>query len=219
MLHLYVTDRVSRAIGALDVLLLTLSILVAARYPYWVAESIPMVFVPALTISVWWMAERGQRCLRVVCGRDACRPKWVRCCPKSRARRYSFRSALPASPRMPEAFLSARLAALGVAVVFGIYSTAMLIHFVPLFTAIVDIGPESYRIPRWYFVCRDAGALLMVGLKTGWSRRSRLRCPYPSDWRPSSPSHGYFRLTFVCVCLVLGLKSCFPAAHSQFLRG
>src|SRR5207247_1953501 len=61
MVHCYVADRVSRSIGPLDLLLLTLAVLVAARYPYWVAESIPMVFVPALTMSVWWMAERGQR--------------------------------------------------------------------------------------------------------------------------------------------------------------
>src|SRR5260370_7609869 len=61
MLHFYLSDRAPQTTGSFPVIVLVLSFVVAARYPYWVVESIPVVFVPALTIAVWWMAERGQR--------------------------------------------------------------------------------------------------------------------------------------------------------------
>jgi hypothetical protein len=61
MLHFYLTDRAPPSTGSFAVILLALSFVVAGRFPYWVVVSIPVVFVPALTIAVWWMAERGQR--------------------------------------------------------------------------------------------------------------------------------------------------------------
>ncbi len=61
MLHFYLRDRAPQTTSFFSVILLVLCFLVAARYPFWVAESIPLVFVPALTIAVWWMAERGER--------------------------------------------------------------------------------------------------------------------------------------------------------------
>ena len=77
MLHLYVAERAVRPIGMSVLLVLVLSIVVAARYPYWVAESIPLVFVPALTISVWWMAERGRAIRRLECRSDAGGPERI----------------------------------------------------------------------------------------------------------------------------------------------
>ena len=38
----------------------------------------------------------------------------------------------------------------------------MLAHFIPSFAGNADIGPESFRTPRWYFIARDSSALLMI---------------------------------------------------------
>lgn len=217
MLHLYVTDRASRTIGLLDVLILTLSVIVAARYPYWVAESIPMVFVPALTISVWWMAERGHR-----------RYGWSVAAMLAGLSGSLLSKVATAGVLVPLGFAGipshirslpfrARIAVLGVAGIFGIYSAAMLIHFGPLFAAIADIGPESFRTPRWYFVCRDAGALLMVVL--AWFVAEK-----PVALALSIGMASFFVLSFalqanfVSVCLVLGLivfSDCSPSIYAR----
>jgi hypothetical protein len=217
MLHLYVTDRVSRPIGPLDLLLLTLSVLVAARYPYWVAESIPMVFVPALTIAVWWMAERGQRAYgwsvaAMLAGLSGSLLSKV----ASAAVLVPLGSTGIASNIRTLPY-PIRLAVLGVAGVFGIYSAAMLIHFVPLFVGNADIGPESYRTPRWYFVSRDAGALLMVAL--AWLVAEKpvalalsfgLATFFAFSW--------VFQVNYVCVCLVLGLILFSDRSQSIYAR-
>jgi hypothetical protein len=103
MLHLYVADRASASIALFDVLMLVLAVMVAARYPYWVAESIPMVFVPALTISVWWMSQRGRKAIgwslaAMLAGLTGS------LFPRSSPPPYSFRSARPAYGRVFEGF-------------------------------------------------------------------------------------------------------------------
>jgi hypothetical protein len=204
MLHLYVTDRESRPIGLLDLLVLTLSVLVSARYPYWVAESIPMVFVPALTTSVWWMAERGQRAYG-----------WAVAAMLAGLSGSLLSKVAAAAVLVPLGFTGipshvrslpclARLTVLGVAGTFGIYSAAMLIHFAPLFAAIADMGPESFRMPRWYFVSRDAGALLMIGL--AWFVAEKLVALTLSFGLATFFAFSFvLQVNYVCVCLVLGL--------------
>jgi hypothetical protein len=93
---------------------------------------------------------------------------------------------------------------LGVAGTFGIYSAAMLIHFAPLFAAIADMGPESFRMPRWYFVSRDAGALLMIGL--AWFVAEKLVALTLSFGLATFFAFSFvLQVNYVCVCLVLGL--------------
>jgi hypothetical protein len=70
-----------------------------------------------------------------------------------------FACVLPHIRRIP---YTARLAAFLIAVIFGLYRAAMLLHFIPLFAGSSNFGPESFRTPRWYFFARDGGALLMI---------------------------------------------------------
>jgi hypothetical protein len=204
MLHLYAVDRVRRPISALDLLLLVLAVVVAARYPAWVAESIPLVFVPALTISVAWMADRGRHfygwsVAAMLAGLGGSLLSKV----------VSAAVLVPLGsvglwPRFRALPRAVRLAALVIAGVFGVYSAAMLIHFIPIFAATAGIGPESLRTPQWYFFSRDAGAVVMLAV--AWMA---------ADWPVAlTLSFGLatffafswiFQINFVCVTILLGL--------------
>jgi hypothetical protein len=217
MLHFYVADRASRSIALFDVLILLLAILVAARYPYWVAESIPLVFVPALTISVWWMTERGRTAIgwsiaAMLAGLGgSLLSKIVTAAvlvPLGSAGIWSRSRNFP---------YPVKLSALGVGGFFAIYSTAMLFHFLPLFLEYAAIGPESLRIPHWYFVCRDAGALMMMvlawivaDLPVALALCLGLTTFLLYSW--------VFQINFVCVSIVLGLILISNPPRSIFVR-
>jgi hypothetical protein len=217
MLHLYVAERAVRPIGASALVILILSIVVAARYPYWVAESIPLVFVPALTISVWWMAERGRQAFgwsvaAMLAGLGgSLLSKIVTAAvlvPLGSAGIWSGFRTLP---------YMARLSLLGVGGIFAVYSAVMLFHYVPLFLAYTTLGPESLRTPHWYFVCRDAGALLMMALAwiiadlpVALALSFGLTMFLAFSW--------VFQVNFVCVSIVLGLILV-SGPTSAFARG
>jgi len=218
MLHLYLAERAPRPLGLTDLLILVLSILVAARYPYWVTESIPLVFVPALTISVWWMAERGRQAFgwgvaAMLAGLSgSVLSKIVTAAvlvPLGAAYLWSRIRTLP---------YPARLSVLGVGVIFGVYSAAMLLHFLPLFLAYDSVGPECFRAPRWYFVCRDAGALLMMAL--AWMIADLPVALALSLGLTTFLAFSWvFQVNFVCASIVLGLILVSGAVSSVFARG
>jgi hypothetical protein len=217
MLHLYAADRVFRPISRSDLLILTLSVVVAARYPYWVTESIPLVFVPALTISVWWMAERGRQAYgwsvaAMLAGLGgSLLSKVVTAAVLVPLGSVSVWSRVRGLP------LAIKLTLLAIAGIFGLYGLVMLLHFVPLFAATATIGPESFRTPRWYFASRDMGAVLMMAI--AW---------IVADWPVAlSLSFGLvtfigfswiFQANFVCVSIVLGLILVLKGRVSIFVR-
>lgn len=204
MVHLYVADRAPRSAGLFEILILMLAILVAARYPYWVAESIPMVFVPALTISVWWMAERGHKAFgwsvaAMLAGLGgSLLTKVVTAAvlvPLGSSGVWSRIRSLP---------YPAKLCLLGVAGIFATYSAIMLVHFLPLFLEYAALGPESFRTPRWYFTWRDAGALLMIAL--AWIVADLPVALALSLGLATFLLYSWvFQVNFICVSIVLGL--------------
>jgi hypothetical protein len=217
MLHLYLAERASRPMDLSDLLILVLSIVVAARYPYWVAESIPMVFVPGLTISVWWMAERGRHAFgwslaAMLAGLSgSALSKIVSAAvlvPLGAAGIWSRIRSLP---------YPARLSVLGVGGIFSVYSAAILVHFLPGFLAYSVVGPESFRTPQWYFVCRDAGALLMMAL--AWIIADLPVALALSLGLTTFLVYSWvFQVNFVCVSIVLGLILVSGAALSVLVR-
>jgi hypothetical protein len=145
MLHLYVSDRISRPLTAFDVSLLTLSLVVAARYPYWVAESPHMVLLPGLTISVWWMSERGRTShgwsvTAMLAGLVASALSKVVTAavlvPLGSAGLWS---------RVHELHRTIRLLLVTIVIAFGTYCAVMLWQFLPFFMADSSLGPESFR--------------------------------------------------------------------------
>ena len=217
MLHLYVTEREARPIDLSDLFVLLLSMLAAARYPYWVAESIPLVFIPALTISVWWMAERGRQALgwsiaAMLAGLGgSVLTKVVTAAvlvPLGSAGIWSRIRTLP---------FPVRFSALGIGGIFGIYTAGMLYHFIPLFLASSPMGPESFRTPRWYFVCRDAGTLLMIAL--AWIIADRpVALALSLGLTTFLVFSWIFQVNFVCVSIVLGLILISGTTSSAFAR-
>lgn len=204
MLHLYITDRVRHPIDILSLATVVLTLIVAARYPYWVAESIPMVVVPALTISVWWMAERGQRILGwSIAGMLAgligsILSKVVIAAvlvPLAAAGLWKTVRTLPSA---------IRVAGLVIAGLFGAYCIYMLAKFLPLFSASTTIGPESYRTPGWIYTLRDASASMLVVL--AWLTTKRLIALALTFGMATFLAFSWvFQANFVCVTLVLGL--------------
>jgi hypothetical protein len=162
MLHLYVADRAPGSPGAFAVFILLLSFLVAARYPYWVVESIPVIFVPALAISVWWMMERGRNDFRwsiaaMIAGLGGSL--------LSKVTTAAVLLPLGAAGLWKQFRLApykVRAVAVGIAGVFGIYCIAMLAYFLPGMLGASAAGPESLRSPQWWFVARDAATFVLA---------------------------------------------------------
>ena len=204
MLCIYLTDRAARTLVFPDILILTLSIVVAARYPYWVAESPPLVFVPALTISVWWMSERGRHDYRwgIAAGLAGLSGSFLsKIVSAATLVPLGFAGFLPRVERAPWAI---KLAALAIAGVFGIYSAAMLTHFIPLFAGFSHLGTESIRLPHWYFTLRDIGALLIVA--SGWLvAEASIALALTLGMATFLAYSWLFQINFVCVSIALGL--------------
>lgn len=204
MLHLYLADRPQRSAGAFAACILLLSFLVAARYPYWVAESIPVVFVPALVIATWWMAERGKADFRWII---AAMVTGLGGSILSKVTTAAVLVPLGAAGLWKQFRLvrpPIRAVILAIACVFGAYCLAMLSRYLPAYVATADIGPESLRSPRWWFVARDGAALVLVVL--AW----RIADPFVAVALTAGLAafllfSFLFQIEFVCVALVLGL--------------
>ncbi|KWV59479.1 hypothetical protein AS156_31075 [Bradyrhizobium macuxiense] len=216
-LHLYATDRIARFIGSLDLVLLTLSIVVAARYPYWVAESIPMVFVPGLTISVWWMAQRNHKAILWTLAAMTAGLVGSLLSKVVTAAVLVPLGSTGAWSRLPSLARGAKLAVLMITGAFSIYSAIMLFRFLPMFIAIANPGPESYLTPNWYYIGRDAGATLMgatvwmfadvsTALVLSFGVATFLVFPF------------LFQANFVCVSILLGLLLISAGKLSIFTR-
>jgi hypothetical protein len=111
----------------------------------------------------------------------------------------------------------ARLSIFGVGGIFAIYSAVMLVRFIPLFAASATIGPESFRTPHWYFIFRDAGALLMMAL--AWTIADLPVALALSLGLTTFLAFSWiFQINFVCTSIVLGLILV-SGATSIFARG
>jgi hypothetical protein len=164
MLHFYVAGRAERIIDLSSASILLLAVLVAARYPYWVVESIPVIFVPALTISVLWMSERGAKSF-----------KWTIAAAIAGLLGSALSKVVSAVVLMPLAVASiwrrfrllspgVRMALLAIGLAATVYCVAMLWKFIPILTGLAELGPESFRFSNWWFVSRDLATLALAGL-------------------------------------------------------
>jgi hypothetical protein len=177
---------------------------VAARYPYWVAESIPVVFVPALVIAVWWMTERGRDNFR-----------WSIAAMLAGLGGSILSKVTTAAVLAPlggtglwKQFrlvpLPVRAATLGIACLFGIYCLVMLLLYLPAYFAAADTGPESFRSPQWWFVARDGATLVLAVL--GWRiADASVALVLTAGLAAFLLFSFLFQIEFVCVSLLLGL--------------
>lgn len=148
--------------------ILWLAVIVANRYPYWVAESVPVIYTAPLTIAVLHWARRPQM--------------------RARFRALAFAiigSALSktagatvlgpfaiaaAAPRFWRLSRAGRLIATGAAAASAVYAAALLARHGPLYFAIAPFGPTSLTWIRVHGVplvaiipllLRDVAAVLL----------------------------------------------------------
>lgn len=160
--HLYAIGR--RCLSPVSASIFILGVITAARYPYWVVESIPLVFTPTLALTVWWMSLRGRASV-----------PWSAAATIAGVAGSALSKTTSAAVlgpigvigilvqlrKLPRAILAALILGGGV---IALYAALMLSRFLPEFAAIASLGPESWRIPQWYFLSRDlaTGVLLIL---------------------------------------------------------
>jgi len=160
-LYLYLIDRATRP-DHYGIAVLLLAFLTALPFPYWVAESTPIIYLPALVVVTWWMAQRGLS-----------RPAWAVAAlvvglggsvltkvitaavlvPAAAANAYRRLRSLP---------FSARALVWAGVLAFALYAAAMLVNFLPTFLERADIGPNGYRYPTWWFIARDIATVALI---------------------------------------------------------
>ena len=216
-LHLYASDRAPDGYATRDIVLIVIAILAAARYPYWVVETIPLVFVPALTMSVLWMSERGLKApiwygpamaaaligsilSKVISGTVIG--------PLTAAYAVSHIKRLPRT---------ALLALTVLATMFALYCVYMLNKFLPLMLGAGNIGPEGYRVPHWTFIARDAASVILAMLSWAIAPPAvaaaltfGVVCFIVFSWA--------LQVTFVCVAILIGLLTASRPRSSTAVR-
>ena len=204
MLHLYLADRPSRSADWFALALLLSTFIAAARYPYWVVETIPLVFTPALTISVWWMTERSKDSLGWMIAATlggligSMLSKVVTAIvlvPLGAARLWRQFGQLP---RMVQA------AAFVIGCVFAAYCAAMLWRFMPVFTAIAPLGPEGHRDPRWFVQWRDL-ATVALAILVWFVAEAPVALALSIGFASFLIFSFLFFVNFICATIVVGL--------------
>ena len=216
-LHLYVADRRPERLSLLGGGILILAVLAAMRYPYWVVESIPVVFVPALTISVWWMATLGRK-----------DPRWALLAMLSALLGTALSKIVAASILVPIGAMTLlktvarwpmKLKSLALAITAGflIYSTYMIIWYLPSFARTFNFGSEAVRIGGFAYICRDIAILLLGALVfrlSDWTIALVIVFGFLSVLSFSA----LFHINFVCATLLAGLMSFATVDDSMSLR-
>lgn len=142
--------------------MLLLAFLTALPFPYWVAESTPIIYLPALVVVTWWMMERGRS-----------RPAWAVAALAVGLAGSALTKVVTAAVLVPAAaaracrrvsslpFAARALVWAGV-LAFTLYASAMLVNFLPTFLERADIGPNGYRYPTWWFIARDIATVALI---------------------------------------------------------
>jgi hypothetical protein len=160
-LHLYLIDRAAPP-DHYGIAVLLLAFLTALPYPYWVAESTPIIYLPALVVVVWWTAQRGLS-----------RPAWAVAALIVGLGGSVLTKVVTAAVLVPAAAagahrrlrslpFSARVLVWASVLAFALYAIAMLVSFLPTFLGRADIGPNGYRYPTWWFIARDIATLALI---------------------------------------------------------
>jgi hypothetical protein len=146
---------------------LWLAVLVANRYPYWTAESVPFIYTVPLTVAVAHWARKpelraGLAALAIAIVGSALSKVVTATALGS----YAMAAALP---RFWAISRAGRIVAIVVAAVCAGYAAVLLVRFGPIYFGITSFGPLSLTILRegatlgaaFAIVLRDAAAVLL----------------------------------------------------------
>jgi hypothetical protein len=217
MVHLYFRDRRPKPLKGLSALVFLLALIVAARYPYWVAESPPVTFVPALTISVWRMSQQGERAIGAAFAAMLAALTGSILSKVGTAAVLVPLGSIALWNRFWRLHLAVRISAIAVSTVSGVYVAVMLLHFLPLYIKIAEFGPESLRMNAWWFQCRDLGCLLLMILC--WCVADIPVAVVLSVGFISFLAYSFlFQINFVCSIVLLGIVVADDDAKTAFMR-
>jgi hypothetical protein len=197
----------------LPYIVLGLSVIVAMRYPYWVAESIPVIFtLPVTTAVLYWTGEGRKQTWAnfVALGIAVIGSTLSKMASVAMLAPLACTGLLPAYARMPRPLRGAALIGMLICVS---YAAAILLHLGPRMLTLASLGPMSYAILSHHDVAltvaypwlmRDSAAVVLACI-------SFLFAPWVLA---STISFGFvlflaspflFNITFVCATALFGL--------------
>lgn len=159
--------------------MLSLCVICAGRYPFWIAESPPVAHVAPLALSLTWLAFRSRTSanlapftLALALGGSAV--------SKVTAAAYlaplSMSGVLTNLHKIPTRL---KILLVGIALAGGVYVAFMLQTFLPAFLQMGQLGPESYYLwykhkgafeTGWPLILRDAGATFLALIMVRYAR-------------------------------------------------
>lgn len=169
MLFAYLRAR-GRSINGGEALLLTLAMLVAGRYPFWIVESIPQIHTTALTIALWfWVtAKTGLRFASLSASLALAGALLTKVASAVTLVPLAL-GAMTVDLRVSS--MRARIVGVTIAGIAALIGAYMMWTFGPRFIAVGGIGPDSYVwLEKWRspfgaaapFLLRDIGALVLA---------------------------------------------------------
>lgn len=157
-----------RTKGRWPVVVLWLAVLVANRYPYWTAESLPFIYTVPVTVAVAHWARKPQtRAGLVALAIAIIGSALSKVVTATALGAYAMAAALP---RFWAVSRVGRIAAVIVAALCAVYATVLLVRFGPIYFGITSFGPLSLTRLRegatlgaaLPFLLRDAAAVLLA---------------------------------------------------------
>jgi hypothetical protein len=205
----YLSTRTNARTEALSFAVLGLAVIVAGRYPYWVVESIPVVFTLPLTIAVWYRVWHSANIPNTI-SNFGFAVIGAALSKVTSAATLAPLALTPVATQINKLTPPARIAcAIAIAPV-GVCALILAVKLGPFMLGAGMVGPESYV--GWHygvtydlpFLLRDIGTVLLIVLAyrlTSWAVASSLALGLTLGFVFSF----FMRVNFACAAVILGL--------------
>lgn len=202
-------------------LTLALAIIIAPRYPYWIVESIPMIYaVPLTIVVVYWARKDDARARLVAFVLAVVGSALSKVVGAAVLAPFVAATAVPGYFRMPRGI---RIATIVAAAAAATYAAILIYQIGSLNFAVAPLGPVSvnfvwrYHADLWTalpYALRDISAVLLMVvafLLADWL----VACTIAFGFLLFLVYPFLFHVDFVCAAIILGLTS---GDHQERLR-
>lgn len=213
-LHVYARGAGILTSGTLALVFLALAIIVANRYPYWVVESVPMIYLVPLVLSVVHFARKSDTRAQVLAFAIAVVGSALG--KVVGAAVLAPFAAAAATARFFHMSRRLRTAAIAVGIAGAIFAAVLLYQFWTINFSIASLGPFSLDMIRRYqpslwtalpFVLRDISAValtIVAFLLVDWL----IACAIALGFLLFLFYPYLLQADFVCSVLLLGVLAC-----------
>jgi hypothetical protein len=214
-LHAYLTPGRMISLVSPEGLTLMLAILVAGRYPYWIAESPPAAHVVPLTIAVWfWIvkAPAGSPSSPIAIAIALVGSVLTKVAAFATLGPLGLLAVVRDARQLP---VSVRVAAMLLALLCGGYAVMMLSWYLLPSILAGGLAPESYVLSTvygshlattWPYILRDIGCVALAAMAL-----AVMPWPYAiavaSGFLIALSFPHAMRINFVCASILLGLAA------------